>query len=97
MILDAQTEMATGVALDLEAVRPGPGKPIKMFALLDSDGDLAITHGTSAALAEGGLTALMTVACAGMTEFEIPSTALQFIAATFTGEVGVVMDVQTSK
>ena len=97
MILDNEALLATGVGFDLEAVNPGPGKPIKMFALLDSDGDLAITHGATEALAEGGLTPLMTVACVGLTEFELPSSALQWIAATFTGRVGVVMDVQTNQ
>jgi hypothetical protein len=93
MLLDKEAELATAVAFDLEAVRPGPGKPIKMYAHLDADGDLVITMGATNAAADP----CMTVACVGITEFELPSTTLQFIKATFAGEVGVVMDVQTNK
>lgn len=97
MYIDNETQLATGVGFDLGRLAPGPGKPIKLYAKLDADGDLEITTGTTAALAEGGLTPCMTVACVGMTEFELPSSVAQFIASTFTGEVGVVMDVQTAK
>ena len=93
MLIDKETLLATTVALDLETVRPGPGQPIKMFADLDADGDLVITHGATST----PITALMTVACVGVTEFFLPSTVLQYIASTFTGNVGVVMDVQTNE
>lgn len=93
MILDVLTELATTVAYDLEAVRPGPGRPIKCFALLDSDGDLVITMGATNAAAG----ACITVACVGLTEFELPSSTLRWIKSTFTGEVGIVLDVQTNQ
>lgn len=93
MLIDNETLLATTVALDLEALRPGPGQPIKMFADLDADGDLVITHGATVTAA----TALMTVACAGITEFHLPSSTLRWIKATFTGNVGIVMDVQTNE
>lgn len=98
MIIDKETELATGVALDLESVRPGPGQPIKMWALLDTDDDLEITMGTTAALAVAGATTCITVACSGITEFELPSSTLQFVATDFTGQVAVSLTgIQTSK
>ena len=92
MLLDSLTQLATTVAFDLEAVRPGPGQPIKCYALLDADGDLTITQGATSTAAD----ALMVVACVGITEFYLPSTVLQFIKSTFAGQVGVVMDVPTN-
>lgn len=91
MLLDNAAELATTVAFDLDTVRPGPGKPVKMWAHLDSDGALAITHGATSAAAG----ALITIACVGVTQFELPSSTLQWIKSTFTGRVGVVMDAQT--
>lgn len=86
MILDNETVLTTATGLDLESVRPGPGEPIKMFGTgLAADTLLVVTHGTSAALAEGGLTECVTVTsdADGQVEFELPSTTLQWIAAVF--------------
>lgn len=94
MFIDNETELATTVALDLEAVRPGPGKPIKMWAKLDVDGDLVITMGDTDTAADP----CITVACVGLTEFELPSTTLQYIKSTFTGRVAATLcGVQTNK
>lgn len=93
MFMDKQAELATTVAFDLDAVRPGPGQPIKMFANLNAAGDLVITTGATSAAAGD----LITVACDGITEFELPSTTERYIKATFAGDVGVVMDAQTAK
>jgi hypothetical protein len=101
MLIDALAELTTAVGFDLEAVRPGPGKPIKMYGSgLGANAAVAITHGTTAALAEGGLTACIDVVADadGEIEFHLPSTTQQFIACTFAqGWLGVVMDGQTNK
>jgi len=94
MFVDDQAELASDVAFDLEAVRPGPGKPINMWANLDSAGTLTITHGTTTAAADS----LMTVDCDGITEFQLPSSTLRYIKSTFSGRVAVSMKgVQTNK
>ena len=94
MFVDMETELKTDTFLDLEAVRPGPGKPINCWANLDAPGDLVITHGDTSAAAD----ALLTVACDGITEFELPSSTKRYIKATFSGRVAVSMKgVQTNK
>lgn len=94
MFVDNETELVTTVALDLETVRPGPGKPIKLWANLDADGDLVITMGATNAAAD----ACITVACVGITEFELPSSTLRWIKSTFAGRVAVTLcGVQTNK
>ncbi len=86
MFIDSMAELVTTVAFDLETVRPGPGKPIKLWVLLDTPGDLVITDGATSTAAG----ALMTVSCTDSpTEIELPSTTAQFIKATFTGRVAV--------
>ena len=93
MILDKTCELATTVAFDLDAVRPGPGKPIKMAAL-GVDADMVVTTGAADTLG----TSLLTVTCgAGLTTFDLPSDTLQFIGATFVaGRVFVILDGQTN-
>ena len=92
MILDHLAELTTAQAFDLDAVRPGPGKPIKMYAA-GVGGSLAITTGATDAAAD----ALITVDATDDVEFELPSNTLQFIKATFAqGSVNVVMDAQTN-
>lgn len=94
MFIDNETELATGVALDLEAIRPGPGQPIKLWANLDADGDLVITMGPTNAAAGS----CITVACVGITEFELPSSTERWIMSTFAGRVAVTLaGVQTNK
>lgn len=100
MILDALAELTTATGFDLEAVRPGPGKPIKMFASGMTPGAaLAVTMGDTAAEAEGGLVACVdvTVGTDGTVEFHLPSNTLQFIACTFAaGALNIVLDGQTN-
>ena len=92
MILDHLAELTTAQAFDLDAVRPGPGKPIKMYAS-GVGGSLAITTGATNAAAD----ALITVDATDDVEFELPSNTKQFIMATFAqGSVNVVMDAQTN-
>lgn len=92
MIRDNETELATTVAFDLGNVRPGPGKPIKMFAQ-GVGGSLVITMGATDTAAD----ACITVDATNDVEFHLPSNTLQYIIATFaTGSVGVVMDAQTA-
>ncbi len=86
MFVDKLTELATGVALDLESVRPGPGNAIKLAVILDTPGDLTITDGATDTAADD----LMVVSCTDQpTEVHLPSTTAQFIKATFTGRVFV--------
>ncbi len=95
MILDNELSMATGVALDLEAVSPGPGKPIKCVAT-NVAANVVITSGPSTGLES----ALITVECGGAVhvEFELPSNTEQFIVPTFlSGQVDIVLaGVQTN-
>ena len=92
MILDKLAELTTAVAFDLDAVRPGPGNPIKMYAT-GVGGPLVVTCGADTAAAD----ACITVDATEPVEFELPSNTKQFIKATFaTGNVYVVMDAQTN-
>lgn len=81
MILDNDAKLVTTVAFDLETVRPGPGKPIKMWAQIDIPGALVITMGATGAAAGACIT--VQVPAEGL-EFEIPSNTLQYIKSTFT-------------
>lgn len=95
MYIDKELELTTAVALDLGPKKPGPGKPIKMVALGVTT-TVVITHG----VALGSEAALMTIDALGadLVEFELPSSTLQFIIATFAdGEVKIVMDAQTNE
>ena len=88
MILDKETQMITATALDLEAVRPGSGEPIKMFASgMTPAAVVTVTTGDDAAEAEGGTIPCTTavIGAKGSVEFELPSTTKQFIACTFAG------------
>jgi len=92
MIRDALAELVTATAFDLDAVRPGPGKPIKMYAN-GVGGSLVVTTGDTNAAAD----ALITVDATESLEFHLPANTKRWIKATFaTGEVGVVMDGQTN-
>lgn len=101
MILDALAELTTATGFDLEAVRPGPGNPIKMFASGMTPGAaVAITMGDDAAAAEGGLEPCTDaiVGANGSVEFHLPSTTKQFIACTFAaGALNIVLDGQTNE
>ena len=84
MIIDNEAQLVTTVAFDLETVRPGPGQPLKMWAILTTPGTLTITDGATSAAAD----TFMTVSCTDSpTEFELPSTTARYIKATFTGTV----------
>lgn len=92
MILDKETELVTATALDLEAVRPGPGKPIKLFATGMTPAALVTV--TTCATVGGTYTACTTatVGADGSVEFELPSTTLQFIKSTFAaGSINVTL------
>ena len=53
MILDALAKIESATGFDLEAVRPGPGQPIKLFGTgLVADTDLIINTGADAAEAD---------------------------------------------
>ena len=106
MIIDNEAELETAVAFDLEAFRPGPGQPIKMWANLDgvipstptvpaTAVALVITTGPDASAA----LPCITVSCTDLpTEFELPSSTEQFIMATFVGRVAVSLPgVQTNR
>lgn len=93
MILDKETELATTVALDLDTVRPGPGKPIIMFAsgmpaataVIITDCDTV--GGTYASVVE------VVTDASGTAEFRLPSSTRQFIKSTFAaGAINVVME-----
>lgn len=86
MILDKNTELTTTVAFDLEAVRPGPGKPIKVFTTGNAASENFVV--TTCATVAGTYTACATIECDtnGDAECELPSSTLQFIKAVFTGE-----------
>lgn len=95
MILDNEAKLVTATGFDLEAVRPGPGNPIKMFATGHGAGAvLTVTTGVDAAEAEGASVPCTTATCDadGSVEFELPSTTLQFIAAEFAvGEINITL------
>ena len=92
MILDKLAELTTATAFDLETVRPGPGKPIKMYAS-GVGGSLVITTGDTDVAAD----ALITVDATNSVEFELPSNTKRYIIATFAaGSVNVVLDAQTN-
>lgn len=88
MILDNEAALVTATAFDLETVRPGPGKPIKMWAQLNAAGPLVITTGATSAALDALLT--VQVPAEGL-EFELPSNTKQFIKSTFaaTAPLGV--------
>lgn len=111
MILDNETMFGDGAAynasaeLDLDAVRPGPGQPIKCFFTTDT----ALTNGTvvqvldaAVSPADEALLAFAIPAVGETVEFELPSDTQRFVklsitsatAGTFTA--GIVMDVQTN-
>lgn len=87
MIRDNEAQLESGVPFNLGPVRPGPGKPIKMWAT-GVGGSVVITTGDTDAAAD----ALITVDATNDVEFELPSNTLQYINATFaSGELGVIM------
>lgn len=91
MILDKMTELVTTVALDLEAVRPGPGEPIKLFSTGNAASEDIVV--TTCATEGGVYTACVTAECdlTGDVEFALPSSTLGFIKATFTGRTFVTL------
>lgn len=92
MILDNEAELTTATGFDLEAVRPGPGEPIHLWAA-GVGGSLAITMGEDAPEAEGATIPCITVDATEDVEFELPSNTLQFIAAVFgTGTVNIILE-----
>ena len=87
MIRDNETQLATTVAFDLQATRPGPGEPLLMVAI-GVDASLVITMSDT----EGGTyTACTTVLAPAETfEFHLPSNTKRWIKATFaTGDLMV--------
>lgn len=95
MILDHELQMTTATGLDLEALRPGPGEPIKMYASGMTPAALVtVTMGIDKASAEAGAgpCTTATVGPKGNVEFELPSTTLQWIACAFAaGAINVTL------
>jgi len=111
MLLDNETMFGDGAAynasvtLDLGAIRPGPGKPIKCFFTTDSTltGASVVQVLDAAVLpADEPVLAFVPPAVGATTEFELPSDVLQFVKLSITGAsagsftAGIVMDVQTN-
>ena len=94
MYLDNSLAVTTATAIDLEALNPGPGKPIKLVAM-GVTLTVTVTDGATSAAAD----AHMVVTCGGadLVEFELPSTTQRYVKFTFAdGEVEFVMDAQTA-
>lgn len=93
MILDALAQITVAAPLDLEAVRPGPGEPIVLTAVGQTPGAvITITTADDNAGAPGtpaGLTTA-TVGADGSVQFELPSTAKQWVI-TDTDTIHVVL------
>lgn len=97
MILDYETLFAdklayggTPVTLDLGAIRPGPGKPLKCFfaahAVMTSMTALTVLDASVAPADEPLMTVAATAPAAGtLFEFELPSTTQQFVTIAVTG------------
>lgn len=92
MLLDKEAQLATTVAFDLEAVRPGPGMPVKLYATGMTPA--AVVTVTNCATVGGTYTACTTavVDTDGSVEFELPSSTRQFIKSTFAaGDISVIL------
>ena len=98
MILDKETMFADALAfggtpesLDLEAVRPGPGQPIKCFftTLTTLTAATGISILDAAVLpADEAVMSITGIPAAGETiEFDLPSSVLQFVTIAIAGSV----------
>lgn len=98
MILDKNTMVADGLAfdgtptvIDLGAVRPGPGNPIKMFvsstAAMAGATGVAVTDGSTVAAADALLTHVATLDGGALVEFELPSDVARYVKVALTGTV----------
>lgn len=78
MILDNEAVLKTATAFNLETVRPGPGRPITMFAT-GVGASLVITTGATSAAAG----ACITVDATSDVTFTLPTSVKQYIKCTF--------------
>ena len=93
MIIDYLAQVKAGVAFDLDAIRPGPGKHIKGYTTATA----TIQHADDNAGAAGTLGALMVVTVGATdpgVEFELPSNTKQWIQSDVA--FNIVMDAQTN-
>ena len=84
MILDDQAKALAGTPLDLDAIRPGPGEPIVMVCVGQTPGALVTvtTDDDDGAGAPAGAPSALTTATVGAdgsVQFELPSTAKQWV------------------
>ena len=86
MILDALATLEAGVPFDTDAIRPGPGEPIVLFAAGQTPGALitVTTDADDGAGAPAGAPSACTTATVdvdGSVQFEVPSSAKQWIVS----------------
>ena len=92
MIMDKEVELVSDTALDLGTARPGPGNPLRVFAI-GVGGSLVVTTGDDDTAADD----LITVDASEDMEFELPSNTKRYIMASFSqGQVGIVDTSQTN-
>jgi len=109
LIADDLAHNGTPTAIDLGAVRPGPGQPIKMFvrtsATMAGATGIVITDGATSAAADAHSTITMSLNGGAIEEFELPSDISRYVKVSLAGTTtagtwscGVVLPgVQTNK
>lgn len=99
MIRDNETTIVAATDLDLEAVRPGPGEPIRVWLVDDTAEAITVSHGD--AVGTEATLLVLTVAADEITELELPSSTKRYVrftpaAGTIDGGVSLA-GVQTNR